>query len=192
MEGQFWRLISSFLYFGNFSLDFFFHLYFIIRYSKLLEEGSFRNRTADYIFMLLFCAGIILLFAFSFSAFARIKFLGHPLAFTMTYVWGRAPENANVRMALFGLFQFNAPYLSWALLLFSLFIGNPIETDLLGILAGHIYYFFAFVYPHVADRRCWKVRKILQTPQILHYLCGTGAHNIQVVGVDNNNNRRQE
>jgi Derlin-2/3 len=75
-KGQLWRLVSSFLYFGSFSIDFLFHLYFIIRYSKLLEEGTFRNRTADYIFMLLFCASIILLFAVSFDIFAKIKFLG--------------------------------------------------------------------------------------------------------------------
>ena len=149
-KGQFWRLISSFLYFGTFSIDFLFHLYFIIRYSKLLEEGTFRNRMADYIFMLIFCAVIILACAILFDAFAKIKFLGHALAFTMVYVWGRAPENVNIRMALFGLFQFNAPYLPWSLLLFSLFIGNPIETDLLGIIAGHVYYFLEYVYPHVA------------------------------------------
>ena len=103
--------------------------------------------------MLMFCAAIILACAVVFDTFAKIKFLGHALAFTMVYVWGRAPENVNIRMALFGLFQFNAPYLPWSLLLFSLFIGNPIETDLLGIIAGHVYYFLEYVYPHVAVLR---------------------------------------
>lgn len=210
-KGQFWRLLSSFLYFGSFSLDFLFHLYFVVRYSKLLEEGNtthtyiyfymlylllknmynihnvyllttgtFRRRTADYIFMLIFCAALIIIFAVTFENFGKIKFLGHPLAFTMVYVWGRAPENVNIRMALFGLFQFNAPYLPWTLLLFSLFIGNPIETDLLGIVVGHIYYFLEYVYPHVADRRGWKTRRILVTPSILHFMCGTGPQAIRV------------
>jgi Derlin-2/3 len=29
---QFWRMASSFFYFGPFSLDFIFHLYFVVRY----------------------------------------------------------------------------------------------------------------------------------------------------------------
>jgi len=45
---EIWRLITSFLYFGNFSIDFIFHMFFISRYSRMLEEGSFRGRTADY------------------------------------------------------------------------------------------------------------------------------------------------
>jgi Derlin-2/3 len=98
----------------------------------------------------------------------------------MVYVWGRAPENVNIRMALFGVFQFNAPYLPWSLLLFSLFIGNPIETDMLGIIAGHIYYFLEYVYPHVADIRGWTQRRILITPAILHHLCGTDRLNVRV------------
>ena len=47
----------------------------------------------------------------------------------MVYVWGRGGENANVRMSLLGLYNFNAPYLPWVLLAFSLCLRNPIETD---------------------------------------------------------------
>ena len=172
LRGQYWRILSSFLFFGSFSLDFLFHMYFVVRYCRLLEEGNFRGRTADFIFMLLFGGILMLFFVVSFEMFGKIKFLGHPLAFMMVYVWARNPENLNVRMSLMGLFPFNAPYLPWVLLLFSLFIGNPIETDLLGILVGHIYYFLVSVYPRVADIRGWSYRKILVTPSILKYVCG--------------------
>ena len=91
----------------------------------------------------------------------------------MVYVWGRCPENSNIRMSFLGLFTFRAPYLAWVLLLFSMFLGNPMETDLLGIIPGHIYYFLEFVYPFVADIRGWRWRKLLRTPNVLHYLCGS-------------------
>ena len=172
-KGQYWRLISSFLFFGSFSLDFLFHIYLVVRYCRLLEEGSFRGRTADFIFMLFFGAILMLIIAVNFSPFAKIKFLGHPLAFMMVYVWARGPENINVRMSLLGIFPFTAPYLPWVLLLFSLLLGNSIETDLLGIIVGHFYYFFDYVYPQVADVRGWRWRRLIQTPFILHYLCGT-------------------
>jgi Derlin-2/3 len=142
----------------------------------LLEEGNFRGRTADFIYMLLFGGSLMLFFVVSFEAFSKIKFLGHPLAFMMVYLWARNPENVHMRMNLMGLFPFNAPYLPWVLLLFSLFIGNPIETDLLGILVGHMYYFLVSVYPRVADIRGWSCRKLLVTPSILKYACGERPH----------------
>jgi len=30
-RGQYWRLVSSFLFFGTFSLDFMFHMYFMVK-----------------------------------------------------------------------------------------------------------------------------------------------------------------
>lgn len=176
-KGQYWRLLSSFMFFGSFSLDFLFHIYFVIRYCRLLEEGPFRGRTAEFIFMLLFGAACMLVLVVVFHGMANIKFLGHPLAFMMVYLWARDGENLNVRMSLLGLFPFNAPYLPWVLLLFSLFLGNPIETDLLGIIVGHIYYFLDVVYPQVAQVRGWSWRRCISCPTILHYLVGTeGFH----------------
>lgn len=40
-HGQVWRLLTSYLFFGVFSVDFLFHMYFLVRYSRLLEEGEF-------------------------------------------------------------------------------------------------------------------------------------------------------
>ena len=101
----------------------------------------------------------------------------------MVYIWARTPENAGVRMSLMGLFPFNAPYLPWVLLIFSLFLGNHIENDLLGILVGHIYYFFDSVYPCVAEIRGWRQKKIIVTPFILNYIFSDNrGDNIRVSG----------
>lgn len=151
--------------------------------------------------MILFGAALMLIFAVYVNMFAKIKFLGHPLAFMMVYLWARSPEQRHVRMNLIGVLPFNAPFLPWVLLLFSLFLGNAIEADFLGIIVGHIYYFFDQVYPKVAAIRNWSIRKIVVTPTIIHFLCGTlhGAHNnnnnivnqnimnADVLGVNNNN-----
>ena len=58
-KGQFWRLFTNFFFFGMFSVDFLFHMYFLVRYSRLLEDGHFRGRTADFLFMLLVGATIM-------------------------------------------------------------------------------------------------------------------------------------
>nr|GMD11399.1 derlin-2.2 [Ipomoea batatas] len=56
---EFWRLITNFLYFRKMDLDFLFHMFFLARYCKLLEENSFRGRTADFLYMLLFGATVL-------------------------------------------------------------------------------------------------------------------------------------
>jgi len=45
---ELWRLVTNFLYFGPFGLGYVFHMVFLVRHSTLLEENSFRGRTADF------------------------------------------------------------------------------------------------------------------------------------------------
>ncbi|KAG6961978.1 hypothetical protein JG688_00008832 [Phytophthora aleatoria] len=164
-KGQVWRLVTNFMFFGLFSLDFLFHMYFVsVRYCRLLEEGSFRGRTADFVYMLLLGAVFMILVA----PFVNIHFLGSSLTFMMVYLWGR--RNEYVRMSFLGLFPFTAPYLPWVLFSFSILLGNSATTDLIGIIVGHIYYFLEDVYPTIASIRGWKTQRPLATPRIIRYL----------------------
>lgn len=67
-----------------------FHMFFLARYCKLLEENSFRGRTADFFYMLLFGAtvltGIVLIggmIPYLSESFAKIIFLSNSLTFMM-------------------------------------------------------------------------------------------------------------
>lgn len=71
-------------------LDFMFHMFFLARYCKLLEENSFRGKTADFLYMLLFGAsvltGIVLIggmIPYLSASFAKIIFLSNSLTFMM-------------------------------------------------------------------------------------------------------------
>ncbi|BBN15612.1 Derlin-2/3 [Marchantia polymorpha subsp. ruderalis] len=167
-DWQVWRLVTNFFYFGKLDLDFLFHMFFLARYCKLLEETSFRGRTADFFFMLLF-GGSLLTCMFLGGAFltfflpiAEIYFLSNSLTFMMVYVWSK--RNPNVQMSFLGLFSFTAPYLPWVLLLFSLMVASSPWVDILGMAAGHAYYFLEDVYPVMTGRR------ILKTPGIIKAL----------------------
>lgn len=173
-QGQIWRLVTPYLFFGVFSIDFLFHMYFLVRYSRLLEEGDFRGRTANYIWMLLF--GIINISLV--ASYSNVHFLGSALTFTMAYVWGR--RNEDVKMSFLGFLHFNAPYLPWVMLTFSVLIGNSITMDLIGILVGHAYYFLEFVYPVLADIRGFRVKRIMEPPAILHWLCGAYENDVHL------------
>jgi Derlin-2/3 len=173
-EGQVWRLITTFLFFGMFSIDFLFHMYFLVRYCRLLEEGDFRGRTANFVLMLIFGIALMAMVAPFFSA----NFLGSSLTFMMSYVWGR--RNEDVKMSFLGVFTFSAPYLPFVMLGFSVMLGNSVTMDVMGILAGHSYYFLEYVYPVVAEIRGWSIKRIMQPPKLLHWLCGTYNEHIHL------------
>lgn len=155
-----WRIFTNFLFFGNFSLDFLFHMFFLYRYCKMLETNSFRGRTADFLYMLLFGAALLVIV----SPLTTIDFLGPSLTFMMVYVWGR--RNSRQAVGFLGVLNFRAPYLPWVLLMFSFVLGSSPAMDLLGILAGHVYYYMADVYPAMAGVA------LLKTPRILQILVG--------------------
>ncbi|XP_017778046.1 PREDICTED: derlin-2 [Nicrophorus vespilloides] len=158
-HGQYHRFITTFLFFGSFGFNFFFNMIFTYRYCRMLEEGSFRSRTADFV-MMFFIGGIsMILFAF----FVDLLFLGQAFTIMLVYVWSR--RNPFVRMNFFGIINFHAPYLPWVLFGFSLLLGNPVYVDLMGIAVGHIYYFLEDVFPNQPGGF-----RILRTPQFLKYL----------------------
>ncbi|CAO3572173.1 unnamed protein product [Mortierella alpina] len=158
-RNQFWRPITTFLYFGPLGLDFVFHMFFLVRYSRMLEEGSFYGRTMDYAWMLFLSAFSLLCL----SPFVAMPFLGSPLAFTLVYIWSR--RNPSIPLNFLGLFVFTAPYLPWVLLGFTLLLNSHFPTgDLMGIAVGHIYYFFEDVWP---KELASGGRRYLQTPSFL-------------------------
>lgn len=148
---QHWRLLTSFLYFGGFSVDLLFHLFFLARYSRALEEGCFRGRTADFAWMLLLAATAIVGIVALLPQSVPLPFLSSPLTFHLVYLWSR--RNPAVRMNMLGLFNFSAPYLPYVLVAFSLLLNSSWPTgDLVGIATGHGYYYLEDVWPNVNVR----------------------------------------
>ncbi|CAA7394424.1 unnamed protein product [Spirodela intermedia] len=166
---EIWRLVTNFLFFGKLDLDFFFHMFFLARYCKLLEENSFRGRTADFFYMVLFGATTLTIFVFFggmipyiSESLASIIFLGNSLTFMMVYIWSK--QNPFIPMSFLGLFTFTAAYLPWVLLGFTVLVGANTWGDFLGLIAGHTYYYLEDVYPRMTGRR------LLKTPSFIKCL----------------------
>jgi len=157
---QMWRLVTTFLFFGTFGFNFFFNMIFTYRYCRMLEENSFRGRTADFVTMFIFGSFFMIIAAF----FVNLLFLGQAFTLMLVYVWAR--RNPFVRMNFFGLLTFNAPYLPYVLLGFSLLLGNAVSVDLLGMAVGHTYFYLEDIFPNQPGGF-----KLLKTPQILRVLC---------------------
>ena len=72
-------------------------------------------------------------------------------------------------MSFLGLFQFRAPFLPWVLLGFSVLLGHSPTIDLMGIAAGHVYFYLEDVFPTTPAGRG---RRPLKTPRLLKLLVG--------------------
>jgi hypothetical protein len=128
---QYWRLATSFIYFGPLNLDLAFHLFFLSRYARLLEEASGRS-PARFSWMLVF-AGVLLL---CLSPTMHMMFLGPPLVSVLVYVWGR--RNPDVELTFLGLFSFKAPFLPWFFMAFGFAAHGDIPKDeICGVIIGH-------------------------------------------------------
>lgn len=92
----------------------------------------------------------------------------------LVYVWSR--RNPYVQMNFFGLlnfhvsafnycarsihwslYNFQAPYLPWVLLGFSVLLGNAFSVDLIGMAVGHLYYFLEDVFPQQVNKIAIKI-----------------------------------
>jgi len=164
VKSQYWRLLSTFVYFGPLNVDLLFHVFFLQRYSRLLEEGSGPS-PAHFSWLLLYATTSLL--ALSTTA-VSIPYLGNALSSTLVYIWSR--RNPDTRLSLLGLLVFTAPYLPWVLMGFSLVMHGTVPKDeILGVVVGHVWYFFSDVWPGLHDgqkpfdppdwwRRLWEGR----------------------------------
>ncbi|RKP17607.1 Der1-like protein [Rozella allomycis CSF55] len=103
---QFWRLITPFLYYGSFNLELLISVYVLLNQFRHLELMSFRNRNADFLYMLIFfCSSLLVI-----DYFVRTAFLSSALEFAVLYVWSRLNPNMHLMLILFPVRAPYAPY----------------------------------------------------------------------------------
>eukprot|EP00826_Nyctotherus_ovalis_P051359 TRINITY_DN6412_c0_g4_i3.p1 TRINITY_DN6412_c0_g4~~TRINITY_DN6412_c0_g4_i3.p1 ORF type:complete len:146 (+),score=21.81 TRINITY_DN6412_c0_g4_i3:93-530(+) len=61
-RGQIWRLLTAFIYFGDFSINFLFHTLFMITFLPNLEK-MYQKKRGDLVVMLVFVMALVLIFS---------------------------------------------------------------------------------------------------------------------------------
>jgi Derlin-2/3 len=157
-EYQYWRLITCFCFFGEFSISFFLHMFFITRYMGALESGAFGGRKLDFLVLLFGGSLLLLLLAY----FFQVLILSSSFTIFVIYMWCK--QNPHGQIFFMGLVQFGAPWLPFVFCLFDYAGGVPLQTNLIGIGTGHVMYFLLDAYPAVTGWRplyyissdCWQ------------------------------------
>lgn len=141
---QVWRLLSTVFFFGKFSFQFLFQLYFFTSFSSKLEQNEIFAQPGDYLFFLI-CQILLLDVISLILAYPNgMPMLGPSLVFSILYYWSRREPYAPLNFFSFTIKGYQFPF---ALLFFQLLIGGNIWMDLLGLAAGHVYYFLKEVVP---------------------------------------------
>lgn len=139
---HFWRIISSFAHMGKLGFPFLINMYFLFHYSKQLENGFFLNRTANYCWMLT----LVMLITLISSTVIPMYAAGSALLMAIMHLWGRHSPTLTVKM--YGFISIPAKYLSLAIIAIDLILSGGVDTTaVVGLVAGHAYYFLDSVYP---------------------------------------------
>jgi len=156
---ELWRLCFSVFFLGGLGMGFLFNLLFILQYSKSVEADVFFSDPADYLFMLLFCTGVLWVWdIFVFKLF----FFGPSLLSAVIYMWSK--YHTDELVSIWGLVQVPGKYLPFVFLLLDLLTSGSVNIRAVaGIVAGHCWYFVDKVYPTTIGNR----RKLVTTPAFL-------------------------
>jgi len=111
------------------------------RFSQALEQspypsggGAHNGNVADFVWMLLVGFALILPAA----AATGLMVSSYSLLMMVIYVWSKRHPGQQVT---FYMFRIESKYLPWVMVAFSFIVRDDIIKDLVGIAAGHIYYF---------------------------------------------------
>lgn len=139
-EFQIWRLLSPFILHGL-GIGFLMSMMFLLRFGQDLERVKFAGRSGDYLWMLLICAALLLVPGF----LLKIPVLSNALIMSVIYNWARTnPET--MASFMFGL-TFKSKYLPWVMVVFTTLMGGNPLAEILGIVAGHIYFLLTDLVP---------------------------------------------
>ena len=142
-----WRPITNYLFIGKFGFPFVFNLYFFITFSGRLERNecfTSQGTPGSYLFFLL-----INMLTIDGLSCALAWPNGLPMNFSsllmaIIYYWSR--REAWAQLTYWG-FSIQGYQLPWALMFFNMLLGGSPWGDLLGVAAGHTYYFLKEVLP---------------------------------------------
>ena len=142
---EYWRLVTTFLFFDKLGINFFFNMHFLYFYARRLEEHFYFNRTGEFLFMLV-CAAVILVLL---SVHIGVLFLGQPLVMVILYVWSRRfPDEL---LNLYGVFTVTSAYLPFAMTGLAYLLGGQeaARLDVYALVIGHVLWYFADVFPQI-------------------------------------------
>jgi len=135
-QGQIWRLLTSFLYFGPLDISYVLTVQFVWQYMSQLEKVHHKE-PEQFVIMWLMGASL-LVGAFAATGLPTAN-LGHNLSCFLVYVWARTYEGHDINFM--EMFTMRSELMPWFLALQTFLLEGEFPLmDLVGIAVGHVYY----------------------------------------------------
>ena len=159
---QIWRLFTNIFFIGGFSTSFLFFVIMMYMHIQQVEKSAIVTRVyATFIMMIIY-----LLIFLNIINLISFKVFGFPPGFTLAqqlllaFIYVDSKREPQKMLNLYFVPVKNAFY-PYALIIFSIVSGGGIYDNIIGIIAGNIYYVMVDVLPVT------KNLKILKTPKFL-------------------------
>lgn len=179
LSGEIWRLFTSFLYFGDLSIELILNLWFIIRSYRFLEESFttrteffsdnfdnfnqaerkklqdliLSNRSKDYFYFIIqICFSIVIGVLIGYYKFNHeILILGSLLDDVLLYIWCKSNPNINVNVL--GIINVRTAYLPWCYILMNIFLSSSFFENFTNLVNRN-----AFSFKHLLKQlHVWKI-----------------------------------
>ncbi|CAD8102689.1 unnamed protein product [Paramecium primaurelia] len=156
-----WRALTSILYFGDLDLITVLRLFFFQSISSSLELHTFRG-FANYLYYLMLNFITITLIGLWLNEHSLTEYFVEALM----YVWGR--QNQERPLLFMFVIPIKAQYMVWFFIFLNIISGRSIQSNLIGALIGHTYYYLAYVVPKLPR---FQGLQLLTTPKFLMNIC---------------------
>lgn len=137
---QLWRPISACVFLGKVGFPWLINLAMFVVYLDR-NDKDFVGRTADLVWMIFIIIGVLHLVG---ALLVGLRLLSFAFSMALVWVWCRRHEDA--RLSLY-MFSFSGTMFPWVMVAFHALLGQSIVDDIIGIIAGHAYYFAADMLP---------------------------------------------
>eukprot|EP00658_Telonema_sp_P-2_P044964 TRINITY_DN3286_c0_g1_i3.p2 TRINITY_DN3286_c0_g1~~TRINITY_DN3286_c0_g1_i3.p2 ORF type:complete len:225 (-),score=59.32 TRINITY_DN3286_c0_g1_i3:205-879(-) len=164
---EIWRIVTNLMFMGKIGFSFLMQLMFLHNHSPATEDFLDRKEgQGAYLFFVVFAAVLLNLA----GGLMQVPFMATSLIMSIIYFWSRCFSEQEVTF-MFGI-KFQGSYLPWVLVAFTVVMGGSPVMDLLGIAAGHIYYFLTHVLPSQPGGM-----RLLWTPELFKNIFHQGPRN---------------
>jgi Derlin-2/3 len=166
---QLWRPLTSAVFLGKFGMTWMFKIAMFVMYLGH-NEAHYLGKRAEFIWML----SVVTLFLTVAGLALEIAVISS--GFVMALVWIYCRRNEDRQLAIYG-FAFNAKLFPLVLVFLDVIFGGDIVGDILGVVAGHFFFFFHDMHPLTNGGTNY-----LQCPRFMYRLAGAnqkvGPHGV--------------
>ncbi|CCW71496.1 unnamed protein product [Phytomonas sp. Hart1] len=146
-QKQYWRFITSFLYFGELKLNTLLHLNWVIYMSGVIEQHFFIKRSLDYTWLLFLGCNMVL-----FIRWIRVidsPYLCIVLGNMLLYLVSRMLPRHNVNIVEIIEIPMRMLPIVYVFIGTAMYGISGIKINLVGYFVGHVLWYFAEIFPHI-------------------------------------------